>query len=335
MNSTSNLCVLGDGGWGTTVAILLKQKGYKVTLWSYDAEYALVLDKERENKRFFPGIDIPQDIDITSDLSMAVSGKDIIILAVPSIYVRAVLSKLSGFKDGAIFVSLTKGIEQKGFKRVSEIISEELGNVKMAVLSGPAIAYEVAKKSPSSVVVASEDKNIAKIVQELFFAPYFRVYTSSDIIGLELGGALKNVVAIAAGICDGLGFETNTKAALLSRGLAEMVRFGKSQGAQKETLFGLSGLGDMITTSFSLKSRNRTLGEEIGEGLKLNDILKSKDTIAEGVYTVKALHNFVDRDKVEMPIAEQLYRVLYDNKEPREAVFDLMARRVKTETYNN
>ena len=334
MNSTSNLCVLGDGGWGTTVAILLKQKGYKVTLWSYDAEYALVLDKERENKRFFPGINIPQDINITSDLNIAVAGKDIIILAVPSIYIRAILSKLSGFKDGAIFVSLTKGIEQKGFKRVSEIISEELDNVKMAVLSGPAIAYEVAKKSPSSVVVASEDKNIAKIVQELFFAPYFRVYTSSDIIGLELGGALKNIIAIAAGICDGLGFETNTKAALLSRGLAEMVRFGKSRGAQKETLFGLSGLGDMITTSFSLKSRNRTLGEDIGRGLKLNDILKNKNTVAEGIYTVKALHDFIKKDNIEMPIAEQIYQVLYKNKDPYRAVSDLMAREAKPETYS-
>ncbi|MDP8217009.1 MAG: NAD(P)H-dependent glycerol-3-phosphate dehydrogenase [Candidatus Kaelpia imicola] len=330
----SNICVLGDGGWGTTVAILLQQKGHQVTLWSYDPDYALILDKERENKRFFPGIKIPPGISITSNLSLAVSDKEIIILAVPSIYIRAVLSRLSGFKKDIIFVSLAKGIEQESFKRVSEIICEELDKVKMAVLSGPAIAYEVAKKSPSSVVVASEDDRVAKIVQELFFTPVFRVYTSSDVIGLELGGALKNVIAIAAGICDGLGFGTNTKAALLSRGLAEMVRFGRSQGALSETLFGLSGLGDMVTTSFSLKSRNRTLGEEIGRGAKLDDVLRNKNTVAEGIYTVKALHGFTKSSKIEMPIAEQIYRVLYNNKDPYKAVSDLMAREAKPESYS-
>jgi glycerol-3-phosphate dehydrogenase (NAD(P)+) len=333
MNRLDNISVLGDGSWGTTAALLLNKKGFKVTLWSYDPDYALVLAKERENKKFFPGFKIPQEIDIVSDLNPALVDKDALILAVPSIYIRSVLKNISGYRDGAVFVSLTKGIEQESFKRISEVIYEELGNVNMAVLSGPAIAYEVAQGSPSSVVVASEDESIAKAVQELFFGPYFRVYRSSDVVGIELGGALKNIIAIAAGISDGLGFKTNTKAALLARGLAEMVRFGKSQGALEETLFGLSGLGDMITTSFSPNSRNRTLGEEIGGGLKLEDILKSKNSVAEGLYTVKALHDFIEKVNIEMPIAEQVYQVLYKEKDPNKAVSDLMSRDAKPEVW--
>ncbi|MDD5613570.1 MAG: NAD(P)-dependent glycerol-3-phosphate dehydrogenase [Candidatus Omnitrophica bacterium] len=325
------ICVLGDGGWGTTVSMLLQEKGHQVSLWSHDKEYAKILHSKRENEKFFPGFQLPLDIEVTSDLKEALLGKDFIIIAVPSIYIKSVIKEIDGFDRNCVFISLTKGIEQNGFKRASELITEELSVLNLAVLSGPAIAYEVANKIPSSVVAASEHEGIAQAVQDLFLSSYFRVYTSKDVIGVELGGALKNIIAIAAGVCDGLGFGANTKAALLSRGLAEMARFGKIMGACAETLFGLSGLGDMITTSFSPKSRNRTLGEEIGRGKKIDSILKSKNTIAEGFYTAKAVYEFSKNNNIDMPITEQVYQVLYCNKPPYQAVCDLMSREAKPE----
>ena len=325
------ICVLGDGGWGTTISILLQEKGYQVSLWSQDREYAGILNSKRENEKFFPGFKIPLGIKITSDLEEVILDKDFIIIAVPSIYIRSVIKKIDDFDRNCVFISLTKGIDQDGFKRISELIKEELSVSNLAVLSGPAIAYEVASKVPSSVVVASEHESIAQAVQDLFLTPYFRVYTSKDVIGVELGGALKNIIAIAAGVCDGLGFGANTKAALLSRGLAEMARFGRTMGAHTETLFGLSGLGDMITTSFSPKSRNRALGEEIGKGKKLDFVLKSKNTVAEGIYTAKAVYEFSKNNNIDMPITEQVYQVLYCNKPPDQAVCDLMSREAKPE----
>jgi glycerol-3-phosphate dehydrogenase (NAD(P)+) len=323
--------VIGDGGWGTTLGILLAEKNYDVTLWSYDPGYAEVLQITRENKKYFPGFKIPESIKITSDIDVATDNKNFIILAVPSKFFREVVKKIKNFNRNAIFISVAKGIEIETFKRMSEIIIEEHGEVNIAVLSGPSIAYEVALKKPTSVVVASYDENIASKVQALFFSSYFRVYTSSDVVGVELGGALKNIIAIAAGICDGLGFGTNSKSALLSRGLAELIRLGKFLGADPHTFFGLSGMGDMITTCFSTKSRNRWVGEEIGKGKKLNEILDKMEMVAEGIYTVRAVNKFIKVYNIDMPISQKVYEVLYENKPPDVAVQELMAREPKSE----
>jgi len=327
--------VIGDGGWGTTLALLLAEKDCNVTLWSYDCNYAEVLENTRENKKYFPGFKIPEEIRITSDLDSATVDKDFIVLAVPSKFFRSVVKNIKKFSNEAIFISVAKGIEIDTFKRMSEVINEELGEVNIAVLSGPSIAYEVAVKKPTSVVVAAYREEIAGKVQELFFTSYFRVYTSEDVVGVELGGALKNIIAIAAGICDGLGLGTNSKSALLSRGLAELIRLGKFLGAEPQTFFGLSGMGDMITTCFSYRSRNRWVGEEIGKGKKLDEVLERMEMVAEGVYTVKAVNNFIKLYNIDMPIAHKVYEVLYENKSPDIAVRELMARGPKSEKLIN
>ena len=266
MRNIKNISVIGDGAWGTTLAILLSQKGFDVTLWSAFPEYAEVLKSKKVNIKFLPDIHIPRQIHITSSLEEAVKGKEAIVLAVPSQYTRGVLTKLAAHKTSdMIFVSVTKGIENKSLKRISEIVKELLGNVSLAVLSGPTIAHEVALKVPTTIVSSAGDMELAKTVQDIFMTDVFRVYVSSDVIGVELGGSLKNIIAIAAGISDGLGFGTNVKAALLTRGLVEMVRLGVAMGAKKETFYGLSGLGDLATTCISRYSRNRHFGEEIGK----------------------------------------------------------------------
>jgi len=325
------VCILGDGSWGTTLAILLFEKGCQLTLWSCDAEYADFLDKKRENIKFLPSISIPDGIKITASLNSALENKDFIIIAVPSVYFRSVVKKIKLAANNTIFVSVAKGIEIERFKRASEIISEELGEVNIGVLSGPTIAYDVVNKKPSSAVAASLSKETAVKIQELFFTPYFRIYTSCDVIGVELGGALKNIIALAAGICDGLSLGDNAKAALLSRGLAEIIRFGKFFKARPETFFGLSGLGDMVTTCFSSKSRNRSLGEKIGRGMNLKKTLEDMNMIAEGVYTAKAVYEFSKQHGIDMPIVEQIYQVLYEDKSPRDAVSELMLRQPKPE----
>ncbi len=325
------VAVIGDGGWGTTLAMLLLQKNCKVTLWSYDPDYAQILNTTRENRKYFPGFKIPEEITITSDLNFATKDKEFIILAIPSKFFRGVVKNIKEFNSDTIFVSVTKGLEIETLKRMSEIINEELGNVNIAVLSGPSIAYEVALKKPTSVVVAAHCEQTAAEVQKLFFTDYFRVYTSCDIVGVELGGALKNIVAIAAGICDGLELGTNSKSALLSRGLAEIIRLGKFLGADPQTFFGLSGMGDMITTCFSSKSRNRWVGEEIARGKKLEEILNTMEMVAEGIYTVKAVNKFIMLYNIDMPIVNKVYQVLYENKSPDVAVRELMTRRLKSE----
>lgn len=327
-----NISVIGDGGWGTTLAILLSQKGFKVTLWSAFPEYAKVLKSKRINAKFLPGIQIPADIDITPSLDEAIDGKELIVLAVPSQYMRGVLAKLKAHEiSDKIFVSVTKGIENKTLKRMSEVVHEILGEVSLAVLSGPTIAHEVALKVPTTIVSSSEDLELAKTVQDIFMTDYFRVYTSTDVIGTELGGSLKNVIAIAAGISDGLKFGTNAKAALLTRGLVEMVRLGVAMGAKKETFYGLSGLGDLATTCISPYSRNRHFGEEIGKGKTLKEAVKETEMIVEGVATTKSAHELAKKHKIEMPITDEIYKVIYENKPPKKAVYDLMTRSPKAE----
>ncbi|MDD5561390.1 MAG: NAD(P)-dependent glycerol-3-phosphate dehydrogenase [Candidatus Omnitrophica bacterium] len=326
------ILVLGDGGWGTTLAILLCAKGYPVTLWSAFKDYARQMAKSRLNPKFLPGIKIPREIQISSDIEAALAGKNIIILAVPSQYARSVLNKIRGrFARDAVFLSVTKGIEIGSSKRISEIIHATLGPVKFAVLSGPTIAQEVALGIPTTIVAAAHDKKTRKTIQKIFNTERFRVYTNPDVIGVELGGSLKNVVAIACGVSDGLGFGTNTKAAILARGLAEISRLGKAMGARLETFSGISGLGDLVTTCISRQSRNRFVGEQIGKGKRLKQICKNMQMVAEGISTAKSAYALSLKYKVDMPITKEVYRLLYQNKSPRQVVKDLMTRKSKEE----
>lgn len=328
-----NIAVLGDGGWGTTLAILLHRKGFKVILWGAFADYVAYLNKRRVNTKFLPDVKIPKDIEITRDLKHATSGKQLIILAIPAQYMRGVLKKIKQFDNyrSAIYLSVSKGIEIGSLKRISEVIREELGNVKLGVLSGPTIADEVVHGIPTTAVIASSDKNLRKYLQNIFMTEKFRVYTNDDIIGVELGGSLKNVIAIACGISDGLGFGTNTKAAILSRGLTEISRLGVDMGAKVDTFSGISGLGDLVTTCISPLSRNRSVGQQVGRGKSLKQIESHMQMVAEGVPTTKSAYALGLKHKVEMPITKEVYLVLYKNKSPLKAVNDLMTREKKEE----
>jgi len=328
-----NLAVLGDGGWGTTLAVLLERKGFSVTLWSAFKDYAAYLNKHRENKKFLPGIKIPGNIRITDDLHSAVSGKELVVLAVPSQFMRRVLNDLKkkSFPRQAIYCSVAKGIEIGSLKRMSEIISQELKCKKIAVLSGPTIAQEVARGIPTAAVIAARNKKIRRILQDIFITERFRIYTNNDVIGTELGGSLKNIIAIACGVSDGLGFGTNTKAALLSRGLAEISRLGRAMGAKATTFSGISGLGDLVTTCISQQSRNRFVGEQIGKGKTLKQVQKNMQMVAEGVPTTKSAYALSLKYKVELPIIREVYNLLYKNKDPKKAVRDLMTRQKKEE----
>lgn len=343
MKQGLRISVLGDGGWGTTLAVLLSKKGYEVTLWGVFPEYIKFLRRNRENKKFLPGIKIPHNIILTYDINEAGGDKDIIVLASPSQYMRAVLKKLSrhlpsplpspqrGEGVRTVYVSAAKGIENNTLLRMSEVIREELGRVDLAALSGPTISYEVARGFPTTAVVAAKKAYVAKRLQEVFSTQEFRVYRSADVIGVELGGSLKNIIAIAAGISDGLGFGTNSKAALLTRGLAEITRLGVVMGAKKETFSGLSGLGDLVTTCISAHGRNRWFGEQIGKGRDPKKVLKSTEMVIEGAPTAKSAYNLAKKHKIEMPITEQIYNILYRNKSPVAAVKELMLRPMKAE----
>jgi glycerol-3-phosphate dehydrogenase (NAD(P)+) len=328
-----NILILGDGGWGTTLAILLSRKGFKVTLWGAFSDYVAYLNRTRINSKFLPKVRIPKEIKITHDLKEASLKQQIIVFAVPSEYLRSVLInfKKNDYPRNAFFVSVTKGLEMRSLKRMSEIIYDELGNVKLAVLSGPTIAYEVARGIPTTAVIASHSKNAREYLQDIFMTERFRIYTNSDVAGVELGGSLKNVIAIACGAADGLGFGTNTKAALLSRGLAEISRLGHAMGAKVRTFSGISGLGDLVTTCISPYSRNRFVGEKIGSGKTLTEIKKHMQMIAEGVPTAKSAYKLSRKYKVDMPIVNEVYSVLYKNKSPLTAVRDLMTREGKEE----
>lgn len=324
--------VLGDGGWGTTLSILLTKKGYNVSLWGVFPEYLEILKTKRENPKFLPGVRISKSIYISSDLREITKDAELLILAIPSLFMRRVLKRLkdSSFKN-RIILSVTKGVESNTLMRMSEIISEVLGNVNLAVLSGPTIAHEVARGIPTTCVIASKDEELSNRLQEIFMTERFRVYTNSDLVGVELGGALKNIIAIACGISDGLGYGANTKAALLARGLAEISRLGVAMGARRETFWGISGLGDLVTTCISPHSRNRAVGERIGRGGKLKDILSSMEMVAEGIYTAKSAYRLSLKYNVELPITKEVYLVLYRNKKPLDAVNDLMKRERKKE----
>ena len=332
MSKIKNICIIGDGGWGTTLSILLSKKGFDVTLWGAFPDYVETLKCNRENIKFLPGVKIPENVKITSLLDEALKASQLVILAAPSQFMRGVLAMLKMRQlSGKAFVSVAKGIENGTLKRMSEVVYETLGTRELAVLSGPTIALEVANGVPSTAVAASADSGLVKEMQEVFMTDRFRIYTSSDVIGVEMGGSLKNIIAIAAGISDGLGFGTNAKAALLTRGIVEIVRLGVAMGARAETFYGLSGLGDLTTTCISQYSRNRWLGQEIAKGKKLTDILHETDMVIEGVATSKSAYDLSKKYSVEMPITSEIYKVLYENKDPKKAVHELMTRSPKDE----
>ncbi len=321
----TKISVLGDGGWGTALAILLAQKGYPVQLWGAFPKYVEDVRKKRENFKFLPGFKIPESVFLSSDIRKAVLWADMIVLAVPSQYLRSVTQKVKKDKiHHKLFVTVAKGVETKTLKVMSQVIHDELGRVSLCVLSGPTIAREVAMKIPAAASVASTNPQNAAKVRKIFMTDYFSVFESDDVLGVELGGSLKNVIAISAGIVEGLGFGSNTQAALFARGVAEMARLGHAMGARRETFMGLSGLGDLATTCLSRHSRNRSLGEDIGKGKRLKHILKGTEMVVEGVETSKAAYKLAKRFKIAMPITEAVYNILFNNHDPREAVKALM-----------
>ena len=332
MKKIKNITVIGDGGWGTTLALHLLKKKYNVTLWGPFDTYVNEMKKTRFNQKFLPNIKLPPQLKLTSNLNDALSHVDLIVFAIPSQYTSSTLQKLKPFNlKNTFLLGVTKGIEDKSLLRISEIIKHELGNIPLAVLSGPTIAREVALGIPSTAVIASANHQTAKTLQQVFNSETFRIYTNTDVIGVELGGSVKNVIALACGVCDGLKFGTNTKAALLTRGLAEMARLGKTLGAKEKTFSGLTGLGDLATTCFSPQSRNRSVGELLGQGKSIKQILSSMNMVAEGVETVKGVYHLSRKLKISMPITEAVYTIIYKNKKPAQVVHALMRRKTKAE----
>ena len=332
MDKKYQVSVLGDGGWGTALALLSHRKGNPTLLWSAFSEYAKFLKEKRENQKFLPGVPLPLSMEITPDLKEAVSFGEVLILAIPTQFIRNVLHKLKEIDlSKKILVSVAKGIEKKTCLRPSEIVESILGPARLVVLSGPSHAEEVARGIPTLVVMASKDERWATQSRDALRDPRFRVYVQNDVVGAELGGALKNVIAIAAGICDGLGFGDNTKSGLLTRGLFEMAKLGIRLGANPNTFFGLSGVGDLMTTCFSQHGRNLRVGRELGRGKKIQEILSGMEMVAEGVDTAEAVVMLAGRVGVELPIMTEVYNVLFRGKDCLRAVEDLLSRDAREE----
>lgn len=329
------IAVIGDGGWGTALAIELFKKNFDISLWGIFKDYVESIAKSRENTKFLNGTMIPKGINVTALMDEALSGAEILILAIPSKYLRNVLQQLKKVKqENLIYISAAKGIESGTLLRMSEVIQDVLGKDKQIVaISGPSIAIEVAKGLPTTIVASSQRKDLTKEVQNVLNSNRLRVYTSDDLTGVELGGALKNIIAIAAGISDSLGFGTNTKAAILTRGLAEITRLGVAMGAKRETFAGLSGMGDLVTTCISPHSRNRWFGEMLGKGKKTKDIVKETEMVIEGVTTTKSAYELSRKHGVDMPITREMYNVIHNDKSPKNVVEDLMLRSPKPEQY--
>ena len=327
--------VVGAGSWGTALANLLGLKGYKIDLWVFEKEVKEQIQAYRENKVFLPGFPLSANIFPSNDISEVVSTKDIVLLVVPSHVMRETVQQIRGHvSPSTIIVSASKGIENKTHLTMSGVLKETLPEIpenSFAVLSGPSFAQEVAKKFPTVIAVASEDQKVSGFVQHIFAAPYFRVYTNNDMIGLELGGAVKNVIAIATGIIDGLRLGLNTRAALITRGLTEIRRLGLKLGANPRTFAGIAGVGDLVLTCTGDISRNHTVGKKIGEGMKVKEILSEMRMVAEGVKTAKSVYNLSRRLDIEMPISHEVYHILYDDVSPKEAVQRLMTRDLKNE----
>ena len=336
LHQARTIAVIGAGSWGTALAKLLSDKGHTVHLWAHGAEHAPAINLDRENKKYLPGFFLNDKVTASAELQEVVSGKNHILMVVPSHVFRAVFQQLVPFLERqCIIVSATKGIENESLMTMSQVMADVLRQsgreADIGVLTGPSFAKEVAAGIPTAVTVAAQTKALAMRIQDIFFTERFRVYTSTDVIGQELGAALKNIVAIAAGICDGLGYGTNTRAALITRGLAEITRLGVKMGANPLTFSGLGGLGDLVLTCTGDLSRNRMVGLKLGQGKKLQAILAEMAMVAEGVKTTGSAWRLARRQGVDMPILEQIYKVLYEDKPCQEAVMSLLTRDQKEE----
>ena len=328
----ANIGIIGAGSWGTALALLLYNNGNRVTVWCIMPEEIKMLKEFHEQKDKLPGVILPDDMEFTTDLEASIVGKDVLVLAVPSPYTRSTSAKMAEFiKEGQKIVNVAKGIEENSLMTLSEIIEQEIPRADVSVLSGPSHAEEVGRGLPTTIVVGSKKQDTAEYLQNLFMSPVFRVYTSSDVLGIELGAALKNVVALAAGIADGLGYGDNTKAALITRGIAEIARLGISMGGRIETFYGLTGIGDLIVTCASMHSRNRRAGILIGKGATMEEAMKEVKMVVEGVYSAKAGYALSQKYHVSMPIIEQVNKVLFEGKSASEAVGELMLRDKKVE----
>lgn len=327
------IAVIGSGGWGTAIASLLAKNGHAVTLWSYLQAESEALSKDKENKQFLPGVILPDSISYTTSLSEAAEKAEIMVMVTPSQAIAKTAASLAPFvKPGTIIVIASKGIEQETQKRLSEVVSEAIPQAKVAVMSGPSHAEEVGRELPTTNVIASNDIMLSQYLQDVFMRDTFRVYTGQDMVGVELGGALKNVIALCAGITDGLGLGDNAKAALMTRGMAEITRLGVAMGAEPMTFLGLAGMGDLIVTCTSMHSRNRRAGILIGQGMSPEQAVEEVKMVVEGFYTTKAAYLLAKKMNVEMPIVEQAYGVLFEGKDPKTAVMSLMIRDKKHET---
>ncbi|HXG38232.1 MAG TPA: NAD(P)H-dependent glycerol-3-phosphate dehydrogenase [Bacteroidota bacterium] len=329
------ITVLGAGSWGTTLALVLISNGHDVQLWTYKKEQAELMREKRENPQFLPGIFLPPQLQIVTDIEAACSKREMIVAAVPAQFLRSVVERIAHLDlTQTIICNVAKGIENTTHMTMSEVLLDVLEHEKqdnIAILSGPSHAEEVSRQIPTAVVAASFREKTAKIVQEAFMTPYFRVYLNDDVRGVELGGALKNVIAVAAGISDGAGFGDNTKAAIMTRGIYEITRLGVKLGAKPRTFAGLSGVGDLIVTCMSRHSRNRYVGEQVGKGRKLEDVLKEMVMVAEGVATARSALELERKYRVELPIITEVHRVLFEGKDARQATRDLMTRDAKGE----
>ncbi len=328
---SKNIAIVGSGSWGSAVCVHLSGLGNKVTLWSWEKAESERLKKDLENKEYLPGVKFSENTEFTSDIS-CVKDKEMIILVTPSGAIRSTAHSMSKFVDeGCVVVILSKGLEGSTLKTLSEVVEEEIPQAHVAVMSGPSHAEEVAKGVPTTNIAACKDIEYAELIQSTFMSENFRVYTGTDVLGVELGGALKNIIALCAGITDGIGFGDNTKAALMTRGIREIARLGIKMGAQPETFWGLSGIGDLIVTCTSMHSRNRRAGILIGEGKTVDEAIESVHMVVEGIVNCRAAYELSKKHGVEMPIVSEAYNVLYNGKDPRQAVVDLMLRDKKVE----
>ena len=321
------ISIVGAGSWGTTLAVLLGEKGFDVKLWTRREKLANEIGSKKENLQYLPGIKIPANVIVSNSLKYTLECSELIIGAVPSEFFRGIIREINPFFNNQIVLSVTKGIEHNACKRMSQVMEEELGKkTKIAVLSGPNHAEEVSNKMPTASVVASEDKKTGKIVAECMATHYFKIYQLSDVAGVEICGALKNIPAIATGVCDGFGFGDNARASIITLGLMEMNNFGRHFGAKRGTVYGLAGVGDLIATCISRHSRNRFLGEQLSRGKKMDEIKKEMHgMVAEGVSTTKAVYEYSSRHGIEMPLTHQAYEVLFENKNLKQAIKDLLS----------
>ena len=329
----ANVGIIGAGSWGTALSVLLYDNGHHVTVWSIDPQEVQMLDVKREHQKKLPGVKLPDDMKITGDLESAVSGKDFLVLAVPSPFTRATAKKMVPYvSEGQIIVDVAKGIEETTLMTLSQQIEEEIPQADVAVLSGPSHAEEVGRKLPTTCVVGAKTRKTAEYLQSAFISNVFRVYTSPDILGIELGGSLKNVIALAAGMADGLGYGDNTKAALITRGIAEIARLGVKMGGKIQTFTGLTGIGDLIVTCASVHSRNRKAGYLMGQGKTMQEAMDEVQMVVEGVYSAKAAAKLADKYQVSMPIVAEVNSILFEGKSAAQAVSDLMLRESKSES---